>query len=101
MSTSIQLIMTAQDVLPLDVCHKGYTQKVVGLIILDAPALRRRVEERAGRKLLWEEWLDVRERWCARYRAGQWETPRGVGSLEAVCELAGLRGYNHLLLEEF
>lgn len=101
MSTHINLIMAAQDIVPAVVRHRRFTQAVGELMVLDAPALRREVERAIGRELVWDEWLDVRDRWCKRYRVHGLEVVRGHDKeLPAVASLARVRGYQYLLLEE-
>lgn len=100
MGTSIHLIMAAQEVKPGTIQRP--CQPVAGVTLLDASRLRREVEFLVvKRALVWDEWLDVRDRWCKRYRAHGVEVVKGhTPDLPAVAALAKLRGYEYLLVEE-
>ena len=99
MSTSVALIERVQsEITPRDILMIA-PPPALSLTVLDANALRRLAERE--RRMVWEEWLDVRKEWAHAHRAGFVECTRNDFAAVVRAAQQTLRCGDHYLLIEF
>lgn len=101
MATSLALIADARDVLPREIHCPEFGHLLGPVRILSAGALYRAVNQRAGRRVNWEEWLDCRQEYARHHECLDVVIVQGDrSSLGRYLLDAQRQGRRYLLLEQ-